>query len=315
MTTPYISWLGHGASNYAPPGFITDATMTMFAVDADGAALQALVDKLLNPAGGGVVRYEVAVPMVSFSFLDAAKTGAEGVGWAPGREAAIWLFLVEMHPGHPLRTRLVMWAPYIFINYCVGLVTGREVWGWPKAMADIAVAADAPDDPRYACSTSYFPVLATDSRAVTGTLYQVVRDAPATRPAPIWTTALEALEGLIGGFLSGAAEIVVNALRLEPNIACVALKQFRAAGLVETACYQGIANSPIGLTHFAGGGPLFDAFSVEITTCESHRIVQDILGVAPGAATTRLPVRFAGQIAMNCEILPGNDIVVVQPAA
>ena len=314
MTIPYISWMGHGATDLAPPGFITDAAMTLFAVDADGAALQALVDKLLNPAGGGAVRYEVAAPVAAFSLLDAAKTGAEGIGWTPGREAAIWLFLVEIHPGHPLRTRLVLWAPYIFINYNIGLVTGREIWGWPKAMADISASGDGRGASGFTCSTTYFPTLKTDTQAVTGPLYQVVKDAPATRPASVWTAGVDALEWLLGGFLSGAAEVLVDALHLAPNIPCVALKQFRTAGAADAACYQGIANSPIGVTHFAGGGPLFDAFAVEITTCESHAIVRDILGREPDPGVTRLPVKFAGQVAMNCTILPGNDIVVAQPA-
>jgi len=58
---PFISWLGHGAAELAPPGVFTDAKAHLFGFDADTEAMQTLVDDLLNPAGAGAVRYRVAL--------------------------------------------------------------------------------------------------------------------------------------------------------------------------------------------------------------------------------------------------------------
>ena len=144
---PFISWIGHGAIDVAPPGVFTDATSAAFVIDASSTAMQALTDKLLNPAGGGKVGYKVAAGLAMFSFIDVAKceSGTDTVGWLPGRECAIWVPLFEMHEGNPLKNRLVLWSPYIFINYAMGMVIGRETWGWAKVLGDITVASDNPD--------------------------------------------------------------------------------------------------------------------------------------------------------------------------
>ena len=70
---PFISWLGHGAASLAPPGVFTDAKANAFVIDADTAAMQRTVDTLLNPAGAGKVRYQVALPVAMLSFMDIAK--------------------------------------------------------------------------------------------------------------------------------------------------------------------------------------------------------------------------------------------------
>ncbi|MGH6993366.1 MAG: hypothetical protein ACREEH_08530, partial [Caulobacteraceae bacterium] len=123
---PYISWLGHGAADLAPPGVFTDARANLFAFSASRAAMQALADALLNPAGLGEVRYEVPLGLALASFMDIARctSASEIMGWLPGRECALFVPLIETHPGHPFKTRFVLWAPYIFISYTIGMVTG-----------------------------------------------------------------------------------------------------------------------------------------------------------------------------------------------
>jgi hypothetical protein len=229
------------------------------------------------------------------------------VGWLPGRECAIWVPLLEIHPGHPLRTRLVFWSPYIFIDYTIGLLTGREAWGWPKVLAKIGVASDTPAAPEFSCETTYFLTMAAGTRGVNGVLYRVVQEQAAAHQPPAWQSAAEALEGMIGGFLVGDP---LYALHIQPRVPTVVLKQFRATGEPERACFQSIVDSPVEVTRFGGGGPLLDTFSLEIATCESHTIVRDILGRAPDPGSTKLPVKFAAWVAMDFQALAGSDIVV-----
>ncbi len=309
---PYISWRGHGAVDLAAPGVFTGATMTMFGFDADKTAMQATADRLLNKAAGGAVKYEVVASVAMASFMDVARctSGTDIVGWLPGRETALWMVLLESHPGDPFKDRLVFWAPYIFISYTIGMVTGREIWGWPKALATITVAGDDPADPVFACETTYFPTLSADTRGVDGTLFKVTSDVPGPAPTTIWRTAAEALEGLLGGFLGGVAELLIDGLRLQPHVPSVALKQFRQAGANDIACYQAICDSPLLVTGFNGGGPLTDPYSLAITTCESHQIIQDFLGRPPAPDVTTLPVTFAGWVGMDFQALTGSDVIV-----
>lgn len=308
----FISWLGHGAASLAPPAAFTDAKTHIFAIDASIAAMQQLVDTLLNPVGGGAVRYEVVLPVAMFSFMDIARctSTADLVGWLPGRECAIWVPLLEIHPGHPFRTRVAFWSPYIFINYTIGMVTGREAWGWPKVTATIAVASDTPANPEFSCTTTFFRTLAADTMGEHAVLYRIAQERTAPQPAPPWQSAAAAGEGLIANVLGGLAGDLLEALSLEPKVPSVVLKQFRSADAPHLACYQAIVDSPLEVTSFGGGGPLLDTFALDITTCESHSIVSDLLGCAPNPGTTRLPVKFAAWLTFDFQALPGSNIVV-----
>lgn len=90
---PFISWLGHGAVNLAPPGLFHDVTGYAFVLDASRRAMQALVDKLLTPATQGKVSYEVPWNSALLSVTDIAQcsSGPEQIGWLPGKEFAIWV--------------------------------------------------------------------------------------------------------------------------------------------------------------------------------------------------------------------------------
>lgn len=306
---PYISWIGHGAANIAPPDSFTGATMNLFSIATSMAAVQNLVDTLLNRAGGGSVHYAPALPVAIFSFSDSPQCTslADPIGFIPGREAMILVPLWENLTGRPI-PRLVFWAPYIFIDYTIGLVTGREVWGWPKVMAQIGVPTDGPGAD-FSCRTTIFPVLAPTTAAQDAVLYRIVK-AQAGAAAPSWTSAAEAALGTLEGLLGGLTEDVLRALALQPQIDCVVLKQFRTSDDPKVCCYQAIVNSPIALTGFHGGGPLLDDFTVEITTCASHAIVYDLLGAAPNPGSTSLPVTSATWAAVDYAALPGSAIVV-----
>jgi hypothetical protein len=106
------------------------------------------------------------------------------------------------------------------------------------------------------------------------------------------------------------AKALVDDLGDGPQIASVALKQFRQPGAAQTACYQAICDSPIEITAFRDGGPLPDGLTLEITTCQSHPIVADFLGRAPSPGFTSVPVLFGAWSSMDFVALSGTDIVV-----
>ena len=310
-TIPFISWLGHGAADLAPPGVFTGATASCFGFQANQDAMQALADKLLNPAGGGVVRYRVVgdLGMVSFMDIQQCSSGTDIVGWLPGRETALWVPLLETYPADPNRYRVVFWAPYIFINYAIGMIIGRDTWGWPKVMADITVASDNPAAPVFQCATTYFPTLSQSTQGVTGPLFSINGLPAGGVRGRGWTTPLQAFEGIAAGLLSGLGEQLIKILGAGPQVPSVAVKQFRQPGAATTACYQAICDSPIEITAFSGGDVYPDGLSLEITTCESHQIVADFLGVPPGQGSTTVPIAFGGWVGINFQALTGDVIV------
>jgi hypothetical protein len=111
--------------------------------------------------------------------------------------------------------------------------------------------------------------------------------------------------------MGGVAAGIVDALRLRPKLPGVALKQFRDAAAATEACFQAIVDSPIEITQFHGGGLYSDAFELQVTTCESHQIVRDLLGTAPNPGSTTLPVKWAAWISFDFVASLGRNISVV----
>ena len=309
---PFISWLGHGAADLAPPGLFKGANANMLAFEADITAMQALADKLINPAGGGEVVYKVLLSTAMVSFIDIARcsSAVDVVGWLPGRECAFWVPLLESHPNDPTLDRFVFWAPYIFINYTIGLVVGRQTWGWPKVLADITVASDNPAAPVFDCATTYFPTLSQTTQGVTGSLFKITGLSADTQPQAVWRAGEQAFAALAEALLEGVAKALVDDLGDLPQVPSVALKQFRQPGAEEIACYQAICDSPIEIIAFRDGGLLPDGLTLEITTCQSHPIVADFLGQAPNPGFTSVPVLFGAWSNVDFLALSGSDIVV-----
>jgi hypothetical protein len=313
MTPPaYISWTGHGTANGEPPGVFTGAVMHVFGIKTDRSATQALVDKLLKPVGGERVGYTSIADMALITFMDVAKctTPTEVIGWVPGRECAIFIPLRESHGLDVTEDRVVLWSPYIFIDYCIGLVTAREVWGWPKVMAEIAMPArQAGSAPRFQCSTTIFTKFSVDTEGMNAPLITITGLEPLDLANPAWNDGRLAARNIVARVGGKLFELVADPLGIEPTFPAIALKQFRDSASPALACFQAIVNSPIRFTSFAGGGFHSGRFTAEITTCDSHQIVRDLLGKAPDPGATALPVEFATWLAFDFEAPAGSVVV------
>ena len=276
----FISWTGHGAAASAPPAEFTGAHAYVFAFDADRVAIQALVDSLLNPATSGKLRYSAisSTAILSFVDVDRCRSLTEDIGWTSGRECGIWTPLWE-HPADGGLGRLVMWAPYVFINYSLGLITGREVWGWPKFGATLGMSRDQPEQPaNYTCRTMIFRDFGHDVMGKEETLIEVRGPHPSPVPHTPWGEISHGLVSIAEHLSEEALDAALRAHLIEPVLPIVALKQFRDSADPEFACYQAIVNSPCRLTRFHAGGLLEGPFELEFAQCRSHPILADMAG-------------------------------------
>jgi hypothetical protein len=304
---PYISWTGHGSACGEPPGVFSDAVMHMFGIETDQSAMQTLVDKLLNSVQGTPnVIYTTFVDAALLTFVDIGKctTHTEILGWVPGRECALWIPLYERAGSH---TRIVFWSPYIFIDYCIGLVTGREVWGWSKVSGNIEVLPRGLADPRFSVSTLIFAKFATTTRGSTETLMTVGGSTPLTM-SPMWTRPRAAMTEIIEKLTRLPLDEVTADFDFGPVFPAIALKQFRDSANPKLACFQAIVNSPVRLTHFDGGGFHGGTFELRVKTCDSHTIIYDFTGRTPRLRCEELTVNFSAWIRFNFEACPGTVI-------
>lgn len=306
--TPYISWIGHGAASLAPPGVFTGVTSHAFVFRASQQAMQDMVDRFLNGPAQGQAHYTVIGPLALATFMDYEKctSGVDQIGWVPGRECGLWVPLWERTG--LLSLRLVMWSPYIYIDYTIGMLTGREVWGWSKVLGSIALPGDTPGATAFSCATTTFTPMAPETKGVLGPLFAVTAKASMPVRAAAVAEPGQAFE-LFLGHLMREGDPAPEGLPFALKAHAVALKQVRDSLDPEVAIYQAVCDSPLKITRFGGFG-LLDAgsFQLEITTCDSHRIAQDFLGQAPTGPQTVLPIEAAMWAEVDFQALPGKVI-------
>jgi uncharacterized protein with NAD-binding domain and iron-sulfur cluster len=283
----YVSGLGHGEQSIEPPGVTRGGHLYVFPLPARWDRVQETVDTLLNRPSGGAVTYH-ALPCVLLLFLDAPEltSTTETMGYIPDQECAFCVPLVRMTQEGP---KTAFWMPYLFINSSLGMVTGREVWGFQKQIASLEFpAADAPRS-RFVANATIFPTLSPRTLGQVRPLVTVegpplVRgdQLPWKHPEHLDEAIRGALEGGIGKALCaplpirGALDVASCFSLLDMNL--VNLKQFRDAVDPTRACYQAIVEGPLRLDAmtFGGGGFLGAGYKLSITPCESHRIVEDL---------------------------------------
>lgn len=295
---PYVSGLRHGEQSFQPPGLTRGGRIHLFPVEADPAQIQQTVDAFFTVPSRGAVRYSVLgshVIVVAYNAPELTSLSQQ-VGTLPDRECGFCVPLVRLHPRGP---KLVFWLPYIVIDSSVGMVTGREIWGFPKEIGTHVFPAEG-DPARFVVSATLFPRLARETQGVLAPLVTIERPGVMGALASRWSEpghavaeVVRALSGGSGKMPAHAAEggLLTDALSLfEPFAMTIAnLKQFRDATLPTRACYQAIVESPLRFqpATFRGAGLLGDGFELTLTPAESHMIARD-LGLGTGQ---RLPVK------------------------
>ena len=304
----YVPRLGHGEVTMMPPGVVDRATVTMFAAEVEEDQLQQYVDFVLTDRGGP--SYHVLAPMILFCFLDSPHltSSTQNIGYVSDHEVAVWVPLVERQ-GSSLR--FTVWMPYIWVDTDIAMATGREIWGFPKAIG----AYDPPGEKSSAhvLTTRIFRTFDPDEEGEQAELIRV--DAASTSAASEWHSFEDAARGLARAWKEGAEkthfslgkdlELVVDfvEIALSRKIPAVNLKQFRDAVDGSKACYQAIIDSNLELTGFHGGGPLLGEHQVSITQCASHQLVEDL-----GLPGTQFKATFGAWVTMDFLANPGRPV-------
>lgn len=280
----YVSDYGHGMISYELPGIMKDTHAYMFAFPGTAAAMQALIDEFLNAPARGEVEYSVLGDhaFVTFLHVDHLTSDIQIMGWTTDNECGIWIPLLARGGGID---RIVIWMPYIIIDWTEGMVTGREVLGYRKTMGKVSIPRTQADPMHFGVNTTVFPTFAKDTQQVLQTLLRV--DGAGTRGtlAQEWKEVRDAVNGMAHLWTGGLSKLHAHkwqiavdilALIVKEEIAIVNLKQFRAAHDTRLACYQAIIECGIGIRSFHSGGLLAGDFTLNIADVASHRIASDL---------------------------------------
>lgn len=141
------------AMQSVPPFEFEGVTMRIFPLRAKTEIVQRFVDAWLNIVPPEVGYFRAYLPYVLLDLINYGRMSvvAANLGWLSQREIAFsvpleWYKLVD---GRYVFHDWAYLSPFIYVDSNISMTTGREVYGWPKAL--IAIDRDESDwmkDPR-----------------------------------------------------------------------------------------------------------------------------------------------------------------------
>jgi len=282
----YISFRGHGEIDFAAPLYATGDLLYAFALASDRVSVQTFVDATLAAPTNGAVTYRVLGNYVLLLFQHCGHFSSPNqIGWAEDHETAFMIPLIEKRPDSGAPIKLVLWMPYLMIDVGLGMVTGRDVWGYNKTLGSTTMPKSPNDPAIFNCQTLIFETFAPTTQARVDTLVEVARTdtaaPPAVAPASTDGSALlKAIATALGPWPLNwfeDIELAIDVLSLlrGMDVPVINLKQMRDTEQTHLAECQSLVEAMLQVTDFKGGGLLDGSYTVNIRKCDSHQIATD----------------------------------------
>ena len=316
----FVSYQGHGEVDFPAPLTATDDLLYAFALASDPVAVQALVDATLGAPAKGAVEYRVLGNYVMLLFQHCGHFSSPlDIGWAEDRETAFMVPLIETRVGALALPRLVLWMPYLMIDVGLGMITGRDVWGYNKSLGTTTIPLDPADPGVFSCRTLVFDTFAKTTQGTVETLIEAARTDGAARGdlVPQWNAAaglLRTLDEVLGPWQAlGAVELGLDVLGLmiERDVPVINLKQMRDTRYTDLAVHQELVEAMLHVPKFHAAGLLHGDWTVKVRRCDSHQIGTDFGlptgGAAPGQLFT-VPAKFAFWAKLDFDAASGRTV-------
>jgi len=148
VTEPAVGSRGYarrGALDVPPPPWRSeDVQLDAFYLHGDLAALQRLCDRSFNAPSGGQMQFRPVTRYVVLTFqrlhnLRSQAPGCETLGTLNYCEAAFWVFVQQYDREGDKVGGTVLAIPYIFAQNSLAVAAGREIYGFPKEYATVAM--------------------------------------------------------------------------------------------------------------------------------------------------------------------------------
>lgn len=284
----------------APPLALRGTTMYSFLVNADLGALTRMIDAQLNAvsAASGTV-YKPLFPMVAIVCAGAddscSRTPPDSLkGWMGERDFGVWVPVVagEVKHGVWIPKRICWYLPYVFVDNVAAMVTGREVYGFFKQQAQLAMPPTPRSRGMFSIDALVIPKFTPHSQAEVLRLLTITSASDdGAAPEGAWTTVREAADALWDllkkNWFDGRDEVndgraislwelakQLLEMLVSGNVPLVFLKQFRDAGVAAKACYQAVVEAPAHLERLYAGW-FTHPHDIAITPADSHPIVAE----------------------------------------
>lgn len=119
------------------PARLEGTRFHVFALQADAAPLRDLVTRYLVAPSGGATDFEALPPYVFLYFADISAASSDhpherAMGGISYREVGTMIPVYDR-----LRAEVSAFIPYIWVDSAHAMCTGREIFGYPKALGEI----------------------------------------------------------------------------------------------------------------------------------------------------------------------------------
>jgi hypothetical protein len=254
-------YIERGGEQVPPhPYRLYDVSLTAFSFRVDPERIAALCDRQLNPLCDA--RYRPALPIAVAYFAASPMTeAADGRGTTPERELAVW---VPLRAERPRRT--VWFCPYIFVDSTYPLLSGRDIYGFPKSLARFELPRACDPPLRYAATVTGWSPPRSHAPAHEFELLAVEAQSPCARA---WS--------LRSGWRRPIAGLAADALaRLGSSTTSVSLKQVRDVEFPDRACYQAVVESGFRVLRVHDAAALRGDYLLQVSPSTSYPIIEDL---------------------------------------
>ncbi len=280
-----------GEQVYRPPFDAQGVDFFAFTIKADKAAMnKSICDLCLNGPAGEPGRFEMAVPYVMLVYNNIASLVSTDApynyrGHFPEHESAIWTLVRDTK-----EEKLYWYHPYIFVDNAYALSMGREIYGFPKGLADLDIPTSHKKPEHFSTDTIVVPKFGKNAQAEQMRLFEVNRKGPGdiileviedvgALVESVWSILSE--EGLKSDLELMGHEIEALFKR---EVDMIFLKQFRDVGNPALAVAQSITALDARLTKLTGVALYKNKYEIEIGEFDSHPVRSD-LGLPDGPIT------------------------------
>lgn len=305
-----------------PPLSLGNSEMYGVFVKGRREALQQTVDATLNAASAGKMSFKVLSPYVLLTFTDVRHANSEdpadkAKGWGQETDIVTWVMVGQFLPGQSKIHHIYFDPCHIWVNDCMALVNGLELYAYPKYECTYTMPGSPTEPLRFTLVAKGFQPFSLETELAMHPLLEVASEHPLPPPTPLQdfeafvrqavallASDAEALDLSLAGW-----EQVIQTL-LAPQIDQVFLKQFPDGAGVK-AVYQAVVAAPAKIDRIRAinllGGP-FD--------CTLHPFASFPLDQTLGWSLGIQPAILPFYIGMDFSVTPAVELVdnsVVRP--
>lgn len=291
-----------GDLSVPPPVAFRKLGIRSFPLLADKSRLEAVCKKFLNdPIAGSGVEFKPLLPLVymqvaTYGYMASEVPEFHRMGYFTENELSFNILVGKTAEKNGTRRleEIGFFLPYVIVDNSWAMVTGREVFGFPKAYGWF----DIPEDLQHPYPTTVrapvFPKYSPQTLLTPETLVEAKKNG-------LWEDRAELEPGfqILGGIdkilekanlgpLEASVKDLIDKVISTEKIGMVQLKQLRGFLEPSRACYQAVTVSHMEMTELRGQGLLQSAV-IDLVPYDSLPIAR-ALGLMPKGVRTFVPI-------------------------